>query len=81
MLFVYEEPTTPSFWMRDMNFAIDIIWVNADGQIVDVMTHITPDTYPQTFEPNQPVKYVLEVNAGFTQEHAIKAGDLVEFSL
>ncbi len=77
LLFVYERPGFPNFWMKDMNFPIDIIWINADEYVVDTTENLGPDTYPQTFSPIEPTKYVLEVNAGYAQENEIEKGDEV----
>lgn len=80
MLFVFEKPGQYSFWMKDMRFALDIIWISADGQIVDLAQNISPETYPQqTFKPKKPALYVLEVNAGFAKKHGLTRGDKVEF--
>lgn len=75
MLFVYEEPLIPSFWMKDMNFPLDIIWIGEDKKIVDITENMLPETYPQTFQPKASVRYVLEVNAGWTQAHGISISD------
>jgi uncharacterized protein len=64
MLFVFPEPTTPAFWMKDMRFAIDIIWLDENKKIVDIERNISPDTYPKKFSPPVPVRYVLETNPG-----------------
>ncbi len=81
LLFVYERPGFPNFWMKDMNFPIDIIWINADEYVVDTTENLGPDTYPQTFSPIEPTKYVLEVNAGYVQENEIEKGNKVIFGL
>lgn len=75
MLFIFAEPLIPAFWMKDMNFSLDMLWIDADGVIVSITKNISPDTYPQTFQPPSPVKYVLEVNAGWSDRNKIKAGD------
>ena len=79
MLFVYDKPVIPGFWMKDMNFSIDIIWIGEDRSIVDITENLAPETYPITFSPASPVQYVLEVNAGWAQEHSIEIGDSIEF--
>lgn len=79
MLFVFEQPLIPAFWMKDMNFALDILWINADGMLVMISKNISPNTYPQTFQPSSPVKYVLEVNAGWSDKNKIKVGDKMSF--
>ena len=79
MLFVYEEPVVPSFWMKDMNFSIDIIWIGSDRKIVDITENIAPETYPNTFRPKAPIQYVLEVNAGWALDRNVAVGDMIQF--
>jgi uncharacterized membrane protein (UPF0127 family) len=77
MLFVYKEPAIPGFWMPDMNFSIDIIWIDENRNIIGVAENISPDTFPETFSPPSPILYVLEVNAGWSEIHNISADDEV----
>ena len=77
MLFVYDEPTVPRFWMKDMNYAIDIIWISSDKRVVGIEQNISPETFPATFSPSTPVQYVLEVPAGFVERNAIGRGVLM----
>ena len=81
MLFVFEKPDYYPFWMKDMLFAIDIIWIDEHKKIVDVTYNATPESYPQTFKPRVPVQYVLEVNAGWAETAAISIGEFVEVSM
>ncbi len=78
MLFVFPTETVPSFWMKDMRFAIDIIWLDKQSRVVGIEHNMQPDSYPQLFSPSQPIKYVLEVKAGWAKKHAIKLGDRAE---
>lgn len=70
----------PSFWMKDMRFSIDIIWIS-QGTIVHIDTNVPvpATTHPtlQTYSPPGSIDYVLEVNAGFSQVHNINIGDQV----
>ena len=75
MLFVFQEEVEPLFWMKDMNFPIDIIWINSEKKIVEITEGIYPETYPHTFSPITPVKYVVEVNAGWCAKNKIEKGD------
>lgn len=78
MLFWYQEPSYPSFWMKDMVFPIDIIWIGQNWRVAGIQENISPDSYPQTFLPGVPVQYVLEVNAFFAKDHNISVGDKAE---
>lgn len=80
MLFLYDKPDFYSFWMKDMKFPIDIIWIDENYKIVDITKNISPDTFPQSFQPSKPVQYVLEVNAGFVDKYSIMIGDIVNLS-
>ena len=79
MLFVYEKPGLPGFWMKEMNFPIDIIWIGNDRRIVDISENIAPETFPRLFRPRAPVQYVLETNAGWAKSHNISVGDQAIF--
>lgn len=81
MLFVFTRPDIYSFWMKDMKFPIDIIWIGDGKQIVDIHESVSPETYPESFRPKAPAQYVLEVEAGFIEEHGIKEGAVVGFDL
>lgn len=80
MLFLYDKPGLYSFWMKDMNFPIDIIWVDENYRIADITKNLSPDTFPQSFQPSKPAQYVLEVNTGFADRNNIRVGDTVDFS-
>ena len=79
MLFVFPQPTTPAFWMKDMKFSLDFIWIDEGGEIIEITKSVSPATYPKTFMPPSPVKYVLEVNSGWTEKNGVKVGDKIEF--
>lgn len=77
MLFVFEKPNHYGFWMKEMNFPIDIIWIGEDMRVRGITEHISPDTYPEVFYPPTEVRFVLETSAGFARAHDIKNGDLL----
>lgn len=87
MLFIYPEPSRPGFWMKDMRFDIDIVWIGEEGgntKIVAVLPYLTPQTFPQVFAPPEdvaPVRYVLEVPAGTVDRLNWQVGDLVLIKL
>ncbi|MEK7614255.1 MAG: DUF192 domain-containing protein [Patescibacteria group bacterium] len=75
LVFVFETPTKPKFWMKDMSFPIDIIWINQSGKVIFITERAEPESYPLTFSPPDPVKYVLEVPAGFVEKKDVEIGD------
>lgn len=85
IIFVFPQKTYPSFWMVDMNFALDIIWIS-DNTIIHIDENVPPPKNGQKnqdlplYKPPKAINYVLEVNAGFANENHIKVGDKVELS-
>ncbi len=76
MLFVFGGTDTYAFWMKDMRFPIDILWIR-NGQLVDITTDaaipVAGQELPLYF-PRVPVDHVLEVSAGFARAHGLRTG-------
>ena len=79
LLFVFEEEDFHSIWMKDMNFPIDIIWLDTNLEIIHIEERVSPDTYPKVFYPSTKSLYVIETVSNFVLEHGIKIGDKVSF--
>ena len=79
MLFIFTESGKHSFWMKDMNFPIDIVWISSDMKVVYIKKNATPETYPEAFIPDVDAKYVLEISAGFSDKNNLKVGDSLKF--
>lgn len=79
MLFIFSYINKYSFWMKDMKFPLDIIWISDDYHVVYIKENAMPESYPESFSPDMDSKYVLEVNAGFSKKNNLKVGDLVYF--
>lgn len=75
MLFVFDESSQQCFWMKDMRFPLDIVWVSATNRIVHIERDVSPSTYPNTFCPKVAAKYVVETNALQTKNAQI--GDVL----
>ncbi len=76
-LFVFDAENKWSFWMKDMLYSIDIIWINSDAEVVTIKESVAPETFPESFTPTDPAKYVIETVAGFSREHGIVPGTKV----
>ncbi len=74
LFFVFEQPGLYEFWMKDMKFSIDIMWLDENYKVVGIKENATPESYPQTFLPEQPALYALETNVGFVRKNNIKIG-------
>lgn len=77
MLFVFPEDGRYAFWMKDMRFAIDIVWLSSDGVIVSVESSVQPESYPRPFVPEGDARYVLELPAGYARAHGLAVGDFI----
>ncbi len=77
MLFIFRTASTQNFWMKDMNFPIDIIWINDNKVIGFAENAPTPKNTIPTFTSNGLVDKVLEVPAGTVARDGLNAGDSV----
>ena len=83
MLFVYDHKEPYSYWMKDMRFPIDIIWID-DKTIVDITRNVALSDKPleqlPIYHPLAPVNKVLELNAGTVDRLGIQIGELVKIT-
>jgi uncharacterized protein len=75
MLFKFQQPGIYPFWMKDMRFSLDIIWIN-QGKIVYLKKNIPADS-KDVLTPSVQAESVLEVNAGTADKLGLKVGDSV----
>ncbi len=79
MLFEYYESEIRTFWMKDMNFEIDMIWINNETIVgIDHSVPVLEDgEFTRRTSPS-PINRVLEVNAGFSADHGLVVGDVLD---
>ena len=75
MLFVFDKPDTHAFWMKDMQFALDLLWLRG-GRVVFLEKNV-PSSFGQTMIPSEKADRVLELNAGTVDKLGIVLGDSV----
>ncbi|HEY0908385.1 MAG TPA: DUF192 domain-containing protein [Candidatus Paceibacterota bacterium] len=80
MLFVFEIPDDVGFWMKDMNYSIDIVWLDANMKVIHIEKDVAPETYPTVFYPEGAALYVLEFSAGTADRIGLKLGDIASAS-
>lgn len=76
MLFLFKEERVPSFWMKDTLIPLDMVFLSAEGVIIDVIENAQPcktEPCPQ-YVANAPAMAVLEVAAGVAESHGLESG-------
>lgn len=80
LLFIYDRDDKWSVWMKDMNYAIDIVWLDKDKKVVHIVKNAEPESYPhESFSPNEPARYIVEFVAGTVDKKAITINDKAAF--
>ena len=74
LLFIFDTEDRLAFWMKDMLFNIDLIYLDKDYKITDIYENLSPDTFPRTFYSSKLAKYALEINAGQSKILKLKKG-------
>lgn len=77
MLFAYENEQEICMWMKDMQYAIDMIWLDADKKVTAIEHFVSPETYPERFCHTG--KYVIEIGGDQTLHSGIREGQVLRF--
>jgi len=76
MLFDFPSDSQWGMWMKDMNYPIDMVWLNDSREVVYTVKNAQPSSYPKTiFKPSVPARYVIELPSGTIEKTGIKNGD------
>lgn len=78
MLFIFDTPGEYCFWMKDMKFAIDILWFDANQQLVYQQDDASPASYPESFCPPMKAQYVVELPTGTARQLDLRNGASLE---
>lgn len=76
MLFVFDQNDSRCFWMKDVRFGIDMIFIDQDFTVNKIEKNVLPETYPKYF-CSDGTKYVIEVNQGTSELVGLQSGDRV----
>jgi hypothetical protein len=82
MLFLFPKPSVEGFWMKNCNFSIDIVWMDASRRVIIVSAHTPPckeDPCP-TYGPNEKSLYVLEIPDGAAAKEKAVVGSTLAFT-
>src|SRR5271169_2159357 len=80
MLFDYKTPTLATMWMRNTLIPLDMLFVDAQGYIVNIHERAVPQS-DAVITAAAPVRAVVELNGGTAARLGIKPGDRVVFSI
>lgn len=73
MFFIFDREEYRSFWMKNTRLSLDILFIDAAGTINTIHAYTIP--YAEASLPSKaPARFVLEVNAGFCDNHGIREG-------
>ncbi len=81
MLFIFSEESYHSFWMKNMSFSIDILWLDKEKRIVHIEERVPPCQTRDcpSYAPDLPAMYVLELKAGMAECHDLKLQQRIDF--
>ncbi|MCH2320333.1 MAG: DUF192 domain-containing protein [SAR202 cluster bacterium] len=86
MLFIFEDRNASPFWMFNMRFPLDFVWISAQCVVVDI-THSVPSPSAdipvkdlELYAPQYPAAYNFEINSGEAKQFDLKLGEKVTFS-
>jgi uncharacterized membrane protein (UPF0127 family) len=82
MIFLFDKSDYYSFWMKDMKFPIDIIFISGN-KVVDVFDKVpvSPNENLPVYTTKTKADKVLEINAGLAKKYEIKIGNIVNIKL
>lgn len=79
MIFVFDSDDKWPIWMKDMNYPLDIVWLNQQKQVVYIVKNAQPGSYPKTYKPTKLARYVIELAAGSADSKTIRVGGAAVF--
>ncbi|PKM13469.1 MAG: hypothetical protein CVV13_01455 [Gammaproteobacteria bacterium HGW-Gammaproteobacteria-3] len=79
MLFVFPDDAVRGVWMKNTLIPLDILFISATGEVVSWLQHVPPCVSDdcEAYYSSKPVRYMLEVNAGFIRRASIRRGDKI----
>jgi uncharacterized membrane protein (UPF0127 family) len=77
MLFIQPEPAPAAFWMKNTYIALDLLYFDETGSLVEIFANVPPCNTPHcpTYMSRRAIKYILEINGGSAEQLGIEPGD------
>lgn len=84
MLFLFDDKGYPAFWMKGMDYPIDIVFLDNET-VVTIFPNVQPPKEDNEqlplYQPTKPADRVLELPAGYMKAHGVSVGDMINLSL
>jgi uncharacterized membrane protein (UPF0127 family) len=82
LLMAFDSDGTHGIWMKNMNFPLDIIWLDKNEKVIYIVKNAPPeDPVATIYASKSPARYVLELPAGSVQNAGIKTGSVANFNI
>jgi len=79
MLFIFADEAMHSFYMKNTEFPLDLIFIDSELEIASFQENAQPLS-EQGLSSKVPIQYVLEINAGLVEKWSLSIGDKIEFT-
>lgn len=80
LLMVFPNDGIWKIWMKDMNYPIDILWLDADKKIIYIVKNAPPEAGTSVvYEPESPARYIVELSAGTVDRAVVAIGQTTMF--
>lgn len=79
LLFIFDYDERWGIWMKDMQYPIDVLWIDADNTVVHMVPDMHPRSFPRVYRSDTPARYVLELPAGTIEAYNLALGNQVVF--
>lgn len=76
MLFVFDQPDRYGFWMKEMKFPLDIVWI-IDNRVSYIKKDVSQQDQTHVYLPPDPADKILEIQAGDSERFGIREGSVV----
>mgnify|MGYP001178256055 CR=1 FL=1 len=80
MFFIFPSEQNLSFWMKNTSIALDIIFLDKDLKVTSIFSNTKILQTTEFYDSKTPSQYVIEVIAGWAQNHSVREGDFFEIA-
>lgn len=81
LLMVFPSEGKWGIWMKDMNYPIDIVWLDQSKKVIYIVKNASPDDQTTVYQPKTPAKYVVELTGGTVDSRRIKIDSVAIFQI